>query len=92
MHADYHCNHEPSEDAEHSTFHAAVEAAVIAFMSEVGAPFGSVLTIRAQATEIEDSDDVIVELTIGIGPKAHESIAAQFVIDELTEPGSPRNN
>lgn len=92
MHVHHHCQHGPDDDDDHDRWHTAVEAAMFAFLSEIGADAGDVVTVRAQLVPVEDSDDTIAEIKIGMGPDAHAVMAAEHAADELNRPGAPWTN
>lgn len=75
------------------TFEAAVQAAVYAFLAEIDAPVGAVITIRAGMCPVEDSlDDAVSTISIGIGPLAQDQMAAEYATERLNADGAPWMN
>jgi hypothetical protein len=75
------------------TFEAAVQAAVYAFLGEIGAPMGAVITIRAGMCAVEDSlDDAVNTIEIGIGPLAQDRMASAYAQERLNADGAPWMN
>lgn len=75
------------------SFEAAVQAAVYAFLGEIGAPMGAVITIRAGMCTVEDSlDDAVNTIEIGIGPLAQDRMASAYAQERLSADGAPWMN
>lgn len=86
--------HEPDEGA---PFSGAVHAAAMAFLGAVDAPEGAVITILAEFESPDprddpDSGELIARITIGIGLRAQDKIAAEHAEHVLNRPGAPWAN
>jgi hypothetical protein len=74
----------------------AVHAAAMVYLFEIGAPPLSVVTIKA-ATEVpddapDDEIELITRITIGIGRRSQNKLAAEHAAEVLNTPGAPWGN